>query len=111
MVFRVLDASAFYAGIPFRSNDECYTTTLVYDEIKHIKKNHDAIQILIETGRLKIMDPKKESIEKVVKISKDTGDHSQLSKEDISSISLCFELDGELVTDDFAISNVAKNLG
>ena len=111
MVFRILDASAFYAGIPFSSNDECYTTSLVYDEIKHIKKNHDAIEILIETGRLKIMEPKKDSIEKVIKTAKNTGDYNQLSKEDISTISLCFELDGELVTDDFAISNVSKNLG
>ena len=111
MVFRVLDASAFYAGIPFSSNYECYTTSLVYDEIKHIKKNHEAVEILIETGRLKIMEPSKESIEKVTKVAKDTGDYTQLSKEDISSLSLCFELGGELITDDYAILNVSKNLG
>ena len=42
MDFRILDASAFYAGVPFRSSEDCYTTSLVYDEIQHIKKNHDA---------------------------------------------------------------------
>ena len=53
MAFRVLDSSAFYAGIPFGSNQPSYTTSLVYDEIKHIKKNHDAIDILIEIGWIK----------------------------------------------------------
>ena len=54
---RILDASAFYAGVPFRSSSDCYTTSLVYDEIKHIKKNHDALGTLLETNRLKIREP------------------------------------------------------
>ena len=54
MDFRILDASAFYAGVPFRSSEECYTTPLVYEEIQHIKKNHDALGTLLETNRLKI---------------------------------------------------------
>ncbi|EPA05416.1 hypothetical protein [Candidatus Nitrosarchaeum limnium] len=56
MDFRILDASAFYAGVPFGSASDCYTTSLVYEEIKHIKKNHDALGTLLETNRLKIMD-------------------------------------------------------
>ena len=46
MDFRILDASAFYAGVPFRSSEDCYTTSLVYDEIQHIKKNHDVLGTL-----------------------------------------------------------------
>ncbi|GFN40786.1 MAG: hypothetical protein YK1312THETA_90001, partial [Marine Group I thaumarchaeote] len=57
MVFRVLDASAFYAGIPFSAMDEFFTTSLIFDEIKHIKKNHGAIETLLEAKRLKISDP------------------------------------------------------
>jgi UPF0271 protein len=111
LVSRVLDASAFYAGIPFRSQIECYTTPLVYDEIKHIKKSHDALGILLETKRLSMIEPEKEFTEVVIKMSKTTGDFNQLSKEDMSSIALCLQLNGELITDDFAVSNVAKNLG
>ena len=84
MAFRVLDSSAFYAGIPFSSNEPSYITSLVYDEIEHIKKDHDAIQILIETKRLTVSDPE--------------------------PIALSLQLKAELVTDDFAVSNVAKNL-
>jgi len=109
--FRILDASAFYAGVPFRSSHDCYTTSLVYDEIKHIKKNHDALGTLLETNRLKIREPDKESTKTAIMAAKDTGDFPQLSKQDISIIALCIEMNGEIISDDFAISNVAKNLG
>jgi len=109
--FRILDASAFYAGVPFRSSNEYYTTSLVYDEIRHIKKNHGALEILLETKRLKIRDTDSESTQVAIKAAKDTGDFPQLSKQDISIIALCIEMNGEIVSDDFAISNVAKNLG
>lgn len=110
MVFRILDASAFYAGIPFRTTDECYTTPLIFDEIKHIKKNHGAIETLLETNRLKILEPDSEFIDKIKIESKKTGDFDQLSREDISALALCLQMTGEIITDDFAISNVAKNL-
>ena len=110
MVFRILDASAFYAGIPFSTTDEFFTTSLIFDEIKHIKKNHDAIGTLMVTKRLKISDPDAEFIDKIKVASKKTGDFNQLSKQDISVIALCLQMNGEIITDDFAISNVAKNL-
>ena len=111
MDFRILDASAFYAGVPFRSSDDYYTTSLAYDEIKHIKKNQDVLGTLLETNRLKIREPNKESTETAIKAAKDTGDFPQLSKQDISIIALCIEMNGEIISDDFAISNVVKNLG
>ena len=110
MAFRVLDSSAFYAGIPFGSNEPSYTTSLVYDEIKHIKKNHDAVDILIETGRLTISNPESEFIEIVRNTANESGDLHELSVEDISIIALSLKLGAELITDDFAVSNVAKNL-
>ena len=110
MDFKILDASAFYAGVPFRSSDVWHTTTLVFDEIKHIKKNHDALGTLLETNRLKIREPSEESTKTATSAAKKTGDYPQLSKQDMSIIALCIENKGEIVTDDFAISNVAKNL-
>lgn len=108
---KILDASAFYAGVPFRSSSECYTTSLVHDEVKHIKKNHDALGTLLETNRLKIREPDNESTTTAIKAAKETGDFQQLSKQDISIIALCIEMKGEIISDDFAISNVARNLG
>ncbi len=111
MDFRILDASAFYAGVPFRSSNDYYTTSIVYDEIRHIKKNHGALEILLETNRLKIREADRESTEAATKAAKDTGDFPQLSKQDMSIIALCIEMNGEIISDDFAISNVVKNLG
>lgn len=111
MVFRIYDASAFYAGIPFASAEQGCTTSLVFDEIKHIKKNQGVLDVLLETNRLKIEDPDSRSIESVVKAAKKTGDFQKLSKADVSAIALCYQLKGQLITDDFAVSNLAKNLG
>lgn len=111
MAFRILDATSFYAGIPFASQDEYHTTPQVFDEIKHIKKRHGALEVLIESGRLRIVEPEKQFVDQAVKKSMDSGDYQQLSRGDISVIALCLQLGGEIVTDDFAVSNVAKHLG
>ena len=110
MAFRVLDSSAFYAGIPFSSNEPSYITSLVHNEIDHIKKDHDAVQILIETKRLTVNDPEEIFIIEANDAAKKSGDFPNLSGEDISTIALSLQLKAELVTDDFAVSNVAKNL-
>jgi len=110
LVFRVLDSSAFYAGIPFSSNEPSYITSLIYNEIEHIKKDHDAVRILIETKRLTVCDPEHRFIIIANDAAKKSGDFPYLSDGDVSSIALSLQLKGELVTDDFAISNVAKNL-
>jgi UPF0271 protein len=110
LAFRVLDSTAFYAGIPFSSNEPSYITPLIYNEIEHIKKDHDAIRILIETKRLMINEPDDQFIITANNAAKKSGDFPNLSHEDISAIALSLQLQAELVTDDFAISNVAKNL-
>ena len=111
MGFKVLDATAFYAGIPFSSQDSYYVTSSVYDEIKHIKKNHIALEILLNSKRLIIQDPDDKHVTKVMNAAKKTGDIDSLSDEDMSSIALSLELRSDLISDDFAVSNVAKHLG
>ena len=106
-----MDATAFYAGIPFSSQTTHYVTTLVFDEIKHIKKNHDALQILIDSNRLLVRQPQVDFQERVEKCAKKTGDIHSLSEEDISCIALSLELNMELISDDFAVLNVSNKLG
>ncbi len=110
MVSRVLDATSFYAGVPFSSQEQNFTTPLVFEEVKHIKKNHDAVQALIDLERLKIIEPEKKFTELVLEKASQTGDLPKLSKGDISVLALCIQLDVELVTDDYTVSNVAKHL-
>jgi len=110
LVFRILDASAFYAGVPFASAPKFYTTSLVFEEIKHIKKNHDALGVLLETRKLEIKDPENEFLESATQQAKKTGDFQELTIEDISVLGLGLQLNGDIITDDFAVSNVAKKL-
>ena len=111
MASRVYDASAFYAGIPFASPEIGLTTSVIFEEIKHIKQNHGVLETLLDTDRLRVQDPLKSSIDFVMSAAKKTGDVQKLSKADVSAVALAHELKGNLVTDDFAVSNLAKNLG
>ena len=110
MASRVLDATSFYAGIPFASQEQSFTTPLVLEEIKHIKKSHDAVQTLIDLGRLQIIEPEQKNIDFILEKAKNTGDLLNLSNEDVSVLALCIQLDGDLVTDDYTVSNVAKHM-
>ena len=111
MVFRVLDATAFYAGMPFTSNDSFLTTSVVYEEIQHIKAKQGALDILQQTNRLQIRDPEEKAISIVNETAKKTGDIQTISEQDVSIIALALENKLELITDDFAVTNVAKQLG
>ena len=110
MASRILDATSFYAGIPFASQEQSFTTPLVLEEIKHIKKSYDAVQTLIDLGRLRIVEPEQKNIDSILEKANNTGDLLNLSKEDVSVLALCIQLGGELVTDDYTISNVAKQM-
>jgi UPF0271 protein len=106
-----LDASAFYAGIPFLSSARgYYTTSAVFDEVEHIKKSHGAIQALLESNTLQIVNSDRKNIEKVVAAAKRTGDYTKLSQADISIIALALQLKIVLMTNDYAVANVASTL-
>lgn len=109
MASDVLDASAFYAGMPFLSGKECYTTTLVLDEIRHVKSA--ALDGLMEAGNLKVIDPGPVHVKAVKKAAEKTGDLQKLSEADVSVLALALQLEGVLVTDDYALSNVAATIG
>lgn len=106
-----LDAGAFYTGFVFLSSAYRYCTTqAVFDEVKHIKRSHGAIEALLESNNLQILNLDTKSIKKVVAASRRTGDYTKLSEADISIIALALQLEIVLVTDDFAVANVATTL-
>jgi UPF0271 protein len=105
-----LDAGAFYAGIPFLSSGSYCTTQAVFGEVKHIKQSHGAIEALLDAGNLQVIDPDRSSIEKAKAAAKKTGDYQKLSQADVSIIALALQLKTRLLTDDYAIANVAAAL-
>ena len=59
---------------------------------------------------LKVMKAQKNSYDVVNKEAKETGDYDVLSKVDMDILALGYECKGTIITDDFAIQNVALAL-
>ena len=59
---------------------------------------------------LKIREPKVDSIENIRKNSEETGDLGVLSSIDLKILALAYEMHGIIVSDDFAIQNVALHM-
>ena len=107
----VLDASAFYAGVPFLSNSKCYTTNSVFKEVKHIKRSYGALEALIDAGKLKVIEPKEIFVQQVISIAKKTGDFSKCSSADLSIVALALQLKKTtIISDDYAVGNIATLL-
>ena len=109
----VLDSTAFYAGIPFQGEGRYYSTYQVLGEIKHKSLASPLIH-----SRVQVLEPSKESLQTVKNVAIRTGDSKSISEADASIIALTLDLSTSkkdenilLVTDDFAIRNVAEVLG
>lgn len=106
----VIDASAFYSGFPFLTLSTCYTTNSILNEIKHMNRKYGAIELLIDSDRLKILEPDKECLRQVITMAKQTGDYEKLSTADVSILALAFQLKSTLISDDYAVQNIAAIL-
>jgi endoribonuclease Nob1 len=107
----ILDSNAFYSGFPFTlSSLICYTTNLVFNEVKHIKRSYSALEALIGVGNLIVIDPEEQYLEKIIFVAKKTGDYLTLSQADLSILALAFQLQMTLISDDYAVENVATFL-
>ncbi|WP_292459718.1 type II toxin-antitoxin system VapC family toxin [Methanothermococcus sp.] len=105
-MIKILDASSFIHGYnPSVEDGEHYTT---YGIIKEVKTKKEVVELAIEYGKLRIREPKTETVEKVKKMSIKTGD--TLSKNDMDILALAMDLNGILYTDDYGLQNVAKRL-
>ena len=107
----VLDSTAFFAGIPFQGEGRYYTTYHVMDEV-----GSRGIGAQLIHSRVQVTEPSKSSLQKVKQISSKTGDLKSLSEADASILAVSLDLatsgsDVTLVTDDFAVRNVAEALG
>jgi UPF0271 protein len=104
-----LDATAFYQGFHLRSNIACITTGLVFAEISHIQSKLSILDSLISTRRIMIFQPSDSTLRIVRSAVKQIGE-TRLSDADISIVALAKEFNTTLVTDDFAVCNLAKTL-
>ena len=107
----VADTAAFIAGIlQYYYTHHIYTTPKVINEVRD-SESAEILSRLKEAGRLFILAPNKESMDKAYSIVKHLGLLPKLSTTDIEIIALTLMLksrgcDVVILTDDYALQNV-----
>jgi UPF0271 protein len=102
---KVLDSSAFINE--YHSDDDIATIPLVRDELTDESGyRFDAM----EGAGMRIHIPDAGTVERVERAARETGDLAELSDTDVRLVATTFELDATLVTDDYAMQNVAERL-
>ena len=104
----ILDTSAILSRRVSLMQGNVATTTSVLDEIRLGKI---ARYTSFSSDMMDIVTPGKESLCAARKAAEETGDLHELSSTDLDVIALCLDLNGILVTDDYAMQNVASRLG
>ncbi len=113
----MLDTSAFFAGFDsFSIYEEQVTAPKVEEEIRTNSMTFLRFRTAMESGRLKIMVPSEECLERVKTSANSVGDSFFLSETDMQILALALELkstgcDPLIITDDYSIQNVATQLG
>ncbi len=101
----VLDSSAFINE--YHTDADIATIPLVREELTDESAyRFDAL----EGSGMHLHIPDGETVERVERAARETGDYEELSRTDIRLVAATFELDGTLVTDDYAMQNVADKL-
>ena len=104
---RVLDATAFFLEMPLEG--ELYTSPLVVTELADTR-SRCRFEALTAAG-MQVVSPGGESLHKVEEASSLSGDAGVLSPADRELLALALEISGEVLSDDFALQNVAHHLG
>jgi UPF0271 protein len=104
---KVLDTSAFFSGS--ECHGELYTTRSVVSELKDISSKI-RFDLFREAG-LELLDPDPHALTRAREASVSAGEQESLSETDIDVLALALQLDAVVVTDDYALQNVARHLG
>ena len=101
----VLDSSAFINE--FHTEETIASVPLVREELEDESAyRFDAL----EGSGMHLHIPDEGTVERIERAARETGDKEELSETDIRLVAAAFELDGRLVTDDYAMQNVAEKL-
>jgi UPF0271 protein len=106
-VWNILDTCAFFTQM--HPNGKIATVTNIKDEI--INRQSKQYYSNLKSKGLKIIEPVTESVDFIKEKAKETGDLDVLSLADIKILALGYELQGTVVSDDFAIQNVSLHIG
>ena len=101
----VLDTSAFIHE--YHTDESLASIPLVREELED---EHAYRFDALEGSGMHLHIPEPETVERIERAARETGDFEELSRTDVRLIAAAFELDGVLVTDDYAMQNVAERL-
>ncbi|RLM90730.1 DNA-binding protein [Halobellus sp. Atlit-38R] len=102
---QVLDSSAFIHE--YHTTDDIASIPMVREELEgEASYRFDAD----EGSGMHIHIPAGGTVEKIQRASRETGDSETLSETDVRLLAAAFELDATLVTDDYAMQNVADHV-
>jgi UPF0271 protein len=101
----VLDATAFIEE--YHTDQQRASIPMVREELEG---EHGYRFDAMEGSGMHIHVPDEGAVETVERAARETGDAGELSETDARLIATAFELDGTLVTDDYAMQNVAERL-
>lgn len=108
----VLDTSAVIAGfVPGLADADQVTVQEVLEEARDLCSKLE-LETAVLAGRVKVIEPSKNSLTEVRIKVKHTGD--VVSQTDVKLLALALDLESaktELVTDDYAIQNLARLFG
>ncbi|NIQ07190.1 MAG: ribonuclease VapC, partial [Candidatus Korarchaeota archaeon] len=112
----ILDTSAFLAGFdPFSISEEQCTVPKVQKEAKGNSVINTRFETAIDSGKLKVISPKKVFVDKIHSAARLLGDSFFLSEADLQLLALALQLRKEgklplIATDDYSIQNVADQM-
>ncbi|RLI42002.1 ribonuclease VapC [Candidatus Bathyarchaeota archaeon] len=100
---------------PFSISEEEYTVPLVRSEITGNSMAWVRFKTAVDSGKLKVVTPKRIFIDKVKAAAKVVGDKFFLSDADLQVLALALELKTKgysplVATDDYSIQNVANQM-
>ena len=102
---RLLDSSAFIDD--YHTDDRTASIPAVREELE----DESSLRFeAMEGGGMHIHLPTEETVATVQRAAGETGDSAVLSATDIRLVAAAFELDATLVTDDYAMQNVADHV-
>ena len=96
----VLDSSAIISGVKIPP-EEVVIPSSVEGEVKD-----KPVDFLL----YRIVNPERRYVKRVISIAKKTGDYGVLSSTDIDVLALALQENAIIITDDYAIQNVASHL-
>lgn len=113
----ILDTSAFIMGYnPLSISNGQFSVPSVLEELVPDTTEWLRCKIAEESGKLRILRPSAEFIDKIKSLSTEIGDIRALSGVDVQILALALQLKAEgktpiIVSDDYSIQNIAERVG